>query len=437
MIRAPMRTLAFTGALLLAALPARAVEIETVTGPETGVEALLVEDRTNPIVTLRIAFPSGALIEREGEEGLVNLLSAMLDEGAGDLDAAAFQDRLDRLGVRFFASSGAEGFRVGVSALEDRFDEAVDLLADALAEPSFDAEPLARMKRQIVSSLTASRATPRAQAGARVRELIWGDHPYARDTDGEPAVIAAATADDLEAMRERLFVRDGTAVAAVGAIDAEGLAGAVDTVFARLAERGDADPVPPASPNFGLDETLTLPTGQASIRVTLPAPSREDDDFFAAYLVNHVLGGGTFTSRLYDELREKRGLTYGASSGISTREGAATWSASVATRPDNVEEARAILLDEIERMAADGPTREELDAAKAFVTGSYAINNLDSSGAVAGVLLGIQEYDLGLDYITAREALIDAVTVEDARRVAARYLGAEPTIITVLPEGEG
>ena len=432
-----LRTFAIVTTLLLAVLPARAVEIQTVTGPDTGVGALLVEDRTNPIVTLRISFPDGALIERDGEEGLVNLLSTMLDEGAGDLDAAAFQERLDVLGVRFFASSGAEGFRVGVSALEDRFPEAVELLADALGAPRFDPEPLARMQRQIVSSLSASRATPRSRAGARVRELIWGDHPYARDTDGDPAIIAAATADDLEAMRERLFVREGTAVAAVGAIDATGLAEAVDTVFARLPERGDADPVPPAAPNFGLDETLTLPTGQASIQVVLPAPRREDDDFFAAFLVNHVLGGGTFTSRLYEELREKRGLTYGASSGISTRDAAATWSASVSTRPENVGEARAILIEEIGRMAAEGPTAGELDAAKAFVKGSYAINNLDSSGSVAGVLLGIQQYDLGLDYIDRREELIDAVTIEDARRVAARYLGAEPTVITVLPEGEG
>ena len=436
-----IRSLAVAGALALSAsmaiLPARAVEIEEVTAPWTGVTALLVEDRTNPIVTLSIAFEGGALVEREGEEGLVNLLSTMLNEGAGDLDSAAFLDRLDELGVRFSASSSAEGFRVGVSALEDRFDEAVELLADALAEPRFDPEPLGRMKRQLVSSLRASQSTPRAEAGQRVRELVWGEHPYARDVDGDPDVIAAATVGDLEALRERLFVQENASVAAVGAIDADGLARAVDAIFTGLAETGDAEPVPPVEPVLGLDETLTLPTGQASIRVVLPAPAREDEDFFAAYLVNHVLGGGTFTSRLYEELREKRGLTYGASSGLSLRDGTATWNASVSTRPNNVEEARDILLGEIERMAAEGPTAEELEAAKAYVKGSYAINNLGSSGAIAGVLLGIQERDLGLDYIDRREALIDAVTPEEAKAAAARYLGVEPTVITVLPEADG
>ena len=151
------------GAALAASLlaaPALAIDIVEVEGPETGVEGLLVEDRTNPIVTLRIAFEGGGLQDPHGREGLTNLLSTMLDEGAGDLDSAAFQERLDMLGVRFSASSGAESFRIGVSALADRFDEALDLLALALNEPRFDEEPLARMKRQVATSLEASRDTP-------------------------------------------------------------------------------------------------------------------------------------------------------------------------------------------------------------------------------------------------------------------------------------
>ena len=424
-------------AAFLAATPALAVEIVSVEGSETGVPGLLVEDRTNPIVTLRLSFEGGALAEEEGEEGLTRLLSSLLNEGAGDLDATAFQERLDQLGVRFFASAGKETFRVGVSALADRFDEAVELLALALNEPRFDEEPVARMKRQIVSSLRASQNTPRAEAGRRISKLVWGDHPYARDTSGDADVVAAATADDLEAIRARIFARDNATVAAVGAIEADQLEDAIDRVFAELPEAADVPEIANTAPALGVEETLTLPGAQASLRVVLPAPMRDDPDFFPAYLVNHVLGGGTFTSRLYTELREKRGLTYGAGSGISPQDAAASWTASVSTRPANLEEARAIMLGEIERMATEGPTEEELAAAKAYVKGSYAISNLDSSGSIARVLLGIQEADLGIDYIDRREDLIDAVTIEDARRVAAKYLGAEPTVITVLPEGEG
>ena len=414
-------------------LPARAFEIEEVTAPGTGVTAFLVEDRTNPIITLRIAFKGGALIEREGEEGLVNLLSGMLDEGAGELTSEEFQRRLDERGIRFSASSGREGFRVGVTALEDRFDEAVELLASALAEPRFDAEPLARMKRQIAGSLRASRATPRAEASREVRELIWGEHPYARSASGEPEIIEAATPEALRGVSRRLFTRDNAVVGAVGAIDAGGLADALDTVFADLPEAGERLDLPAAEPTLGVERDIALPGGQVSIQVVLPAPLREEDDFFAAYLVNHVLGGGTFTSRLYNELREKRGLTYGASSGIATLDRGATWTAGVQTRPENAGEARRILLGEIERMAKDGPTEAELEAAKAYVKGSYAINNFGSSSAVAGVLLGLQESDLGIDYIDRRGALIDAVTIEDARAAAARYLGAEPTVIVTRP----
>ena len=429
------RLLGIVLAATLWAAPALAVEIVEVKGPETGVEGLLVEDRSNPIVTLRIAFEGGGLSDPEGREGLAELLSTMLDEGAGDLGSAAFQERLDALGARFFASSESESFRLGVSALSDRFDEAVDLLALALNEPRFDAEPLARMKRQLATSLAARQGTPRAEAGRRAREIVWGDHPYARDASGDPDVVRAATADDLRETAERLFAREGAHVAAVGAISADEVEAAIDRLFASLPETGGAAPVPDTEPRLGLDETIELPGEQASIRVVLPAPKREDEDFFPAYLVNHVLGGGTFTSRLFDELRERRGLTYGAGSGIAAREGAATWNASVSTRPENVEEARAVLLGEIERMAEEGPSEAELEAAKAYVKGSYAINNLASSGSIAGVLLGLQTNDLGADYLERREALIDAVDVEDARRVAAEYLAAEPTVITTLPGG--
>ena len=423
-------------ATLLVATPALAVEIVPVEGPETGVPGLLVEDRTNPIVTLRMSFEGGALAEREGEDGLVRLLSSLMDEGAGDLDAAAFQDRLDQLGVRFFASGGGS-FRIGFSVLSDRFDEAVELVAAALNEPRLDPGPVARMKRQLASSLRASENTPRAEAGRRVARLVWGDHPYGDDRSGDPAVIEAATADDLRGMLDRIVARDNATVAAVGAIDERQLEAAIDRIFADLPETADVPEIADTAPALGVEETLTLPGAQASLRVVLPAPKRDDPDFFAAYLVNHVLGGGTFTSRLYEELREKRGLTYGAGSGIRPRDAASSWSASVSTRPDNLEEARAIMLGEIERMAREGPTEEELEAAKAYVKGAYAISNLDSSGSVAQVLLGIQEQDLGIDYIDRRGALIDAVTIEDARRVAAKYLSDEPTIITVLPKGQG
>ena len=419
------------------ASPALAIDIVEIDGPETGVPGLLVEDRANPIVTLRIAFDGGSLIERTGEEGLVNLLSTMLDEGAGDLDSETFQERLDALGVRFSADAQRESFRLGVSALEGRFDEAIELLALAMNEPRFDAEPLARMKRQLASSLDARNGTPRARTQREVAALVWGDHPYARSADGDAEVVRSADPDALRAIRERLFARDNATVAMVGAITPEEAAAAIDRLFAGLPESSGVEPVPPAAPRLGLDETFEVPGQQASLQVVLPAPKREDEDFFAAFLVNHVLGGGTFTSRLYDELREKRGLTYGAGSGIATREAGATWNASVSTRPENAEEARRILVAEIERMAREGPTEEELEAAKAFVKGTYAINNLSSSASVAGVLLGIQRADLGTDYIDRREALIDAVTIEDARRVAAEYLAAEPTIITVMPETAG
>jgi zinc protease len=165
----------------------------------------------------------------------------------------------------------------------------------------------------------------------------------------------------------------------------------------------------------------------------MPGKKREDRDFFAAYLVNHILGGGTFSSRLYSEIREKRGLTYGIGSSIVTQDHTAYIGAGFGTRSDQAADALELTLAEIEKMAKEGPSPEELELAKKYVIGSYAINNLDTSSKIADVLVGLQSSGLGINYIDDRVEYINSVTLEDAKRVAAEMLSGKPTVITIGP----
>ncbi|WAJ27703.1 M16 family metallopeptidase [Antarcticirhabdus aurantiaca] len=436
MIRlASLAAAAAFGFLGLADAPAEAVEIQEVTSPG-GIKALLVEDHTNPLIAMRFSFAgAGATQDAPGKEGTANLLSGLLDEGAGEIPSAAFQEKLDDLGVSLAYSAGYDDFSGSFRAITDFETEAFDLLRLSLNAPRFDEEPVNRIRGQIETGIRADSQDPGERLGEAWRETIFPDHPYSRPVEGTIPSLESVTAEDLRGFAKSKFTRGNLVVGVVGAIDAQTLGQRLDEVFGGLAEAPDLAPVADVVPATGKRVDVDAETPQASIQLALPGLPRDHPDYFAAYLVNQILGGGSFTSRLYQEIRERRGLAYGAGSSLASFDHAALLSASTTTRADKAEEVVALMRDELKRMAEEGPTEAELAAAKSYVKGAYAVRNLDSSLAVASTLVTIQLDDLGTDYIDRREAEIDAVTIEDARRVAKTLLSPEPTVITVGPAG--
>ncbi|WP_427025701.1 M16 family metallopeptidase [Aureimonas ureilytica] len=414
---------------------AEAVEIKEVTSPG-GIHALLVEDYTNPLIAMRFAFKgAGSTQDAPGKEGTANLLSGLLDEGAGDITSQAFQAKLDELGVALSYDAGYDNFSGNFRTIVENEDEAFKLLKLSLNEPRFDEEPVARIRGQIAANIRANEQDPGTLASRAFRRTVFPNHPYARPSDGTQESLAAVTADDLKSFRSTHFGRDNLVVGVVGAISPETLKRRLDETFGPLREKAELADIADITPVAGKSEAVTLDVPQTQIQFALPGVQRKDPDFFAAYLVNHVLGGGTFSSRLYQEIREKRGLAYGVGTGLSSFDHAAMLAGSTATRADKANESVAIIRAELKRMAENGPTAEELAKAKAFVKGSYAVQNLSSSLAIASTLVGIQLEDLGVDYIDKRQGLIDAVTLDDTKRVAKELLSADPTIVTVGPAG--
>jgi zinc protease len=412
---------------------AGAVEVQKVTSPN-GIEAWLVEDHTVPLVAIDFAFEGGSAQDPAGKEGLTRLLAATLDEGAGDLTSEEFQARQEELAVSISFSTGKDRFYGSLRTLTPTLQEAGNLLALALNEPRFDEAPVERMKTQLSQSARRNESDPDAIAGRSLAEAMFGDHLYARPTIGTVETLATLTPDDLSRQHERLMARDGLTIGVVGAISPDKLSALLDKVFAPLPEKGDLALVPELDPSHGTRISQELAVPQTTILLGLPGLKRDDPDYQAAYVMNHILGGGTFTSWMYREVREKRGLSYGASTSLSPYQHAGLLLGSAATKAERSDETVAVMLDQFRRMAEEGPSEDELRSAKQYITGSYPLR-FDSSGKIARQLVALQNSGLGIDYFERRNSEVEAVTLEDVRRVAKRLLTDKtPTVVTVGPK---
>jgi zinc protease len=358
-------------------------------------------------------------------------MSGLFDEGAGDLDSAAYQERLDKSGLSLRFDAQRDVIYGSARMLSRDAAEGFDLLRLAVQEPRFDQAPIDRIRAQLTAKLLGDARDPQTQARKEFRRALYGDHPYARDDDGTPETLASITAEDLKAFHKRLFARDNLHVAVVGAISPEDLKGVLDKVFAGLPEKAELTPVQHVAPKLDQTVRYEYDLAQTGLQLVYPGVARDDPAFFPAYLMNHILGGGTFSSRLFDEVREKRGLVYGVGSGLVSQKYSDSLVIGTSTRPERAAETLSVIRETVAKMADEGPTQDELDKGKKYLIGSYPINNLDSSEAIASTLVELQVQDLGIDYIDRRQGLINAVPLDAVKAEAKRLLSTEPAVMVV------
>jgi zinc protease len=418
--------------LAVAAPPARAANIQEITSP-AGVKAWLVEDYTVPVITMNFAFRGGAAQDPPEKSGLANLMSGLLDEGAGDLDSRAFQAKLEDLSVDLSFDAGPDAIYGNMRTLQQNADPAFDLLRMAVREPRFDPEPVERIRSQVLASLRQSQSNPNDMVARLWAETLFGSHPYGHRPDGVAAQVAAITAEDVRAFHARTFARDNLRVVIVGAIGREGAAAALDKIFSGLPAHADLSPVAEVVPAVGEMRRLALNVPQTAIRIGGAGLKRNDPDFITAYVADHILGGGTFSSRLYTAVREERGLAYSVGTALLPYEHSGATVAATSVDAVNAGSAVKLMLDEIRRFAADGPTEAELKSAKDYLVGNFALR-FDSSQKIARSLLQFQLDELGVDYINRRNDLIRAVTLADVKRVAHRLYDGPLSVVTVGPE---
>lgn len=409
-------------AALAATAPASAaIDIQRVVSP-LGIEAWLVSEFSLPMMTMSYSFDGGSIQDPADKPGVANMLSDILDEGAGDLDSQAYQSALADSSIRISFNSDRDSFSGSFRALDANRAEAVELLKLALTKPRFDAEPMERIRTQILNGIRSAANNPQSIAGSAWTKAAFPDHLYGRPGNGTAESVKTITAADLRAYMKRVLARDNLKISVVGAIDAPALGKLLDEVFGGLPAKADLVSIPVTRPVVGARINVDMKLAQTIIRFGGEGLLRTDPDFMAASVAGYILGGGAFSSRLYTELREKRGFVYSVSVGLAPLDHAGLFSGSTATRPDRADEALAIVESEIKRFAEEGPTNEEVANAKSYLIGSYALR-FDSSGSIASQLLGIQMDDLGIDYVNRRNSLIGAVTTADVKRAAKRVFG--------------
>lgn len=421
---------------VMAALPARAeVNIQEVTSPG-GLKAWLVEEPSIPFVALDVRFRGGASLEGPDKRGAINLMTALLEEGAGAMDARAFARAAEGLASSFRFSVDDDALAVSAQFLTENQDASVALLKEALQNPRFDAEAIDRVRGQVLSGIRSSEKDPDDIARKTMDGLLYGDHPYGSSLSGSVETVTALTRDDLVAAHADVLARDRVFIGAVGDITPDALGLLLDDLLSGLPEKGAAMP---AVAEVRIPSGVTVvdfPTPQSVAIFAQKGIKQKDDDWFAATVMNQVLGGGSFESRLMDEVREKRGLTYGVYSYLVPMDLAETFQGSVSSANDRIGEAISVIRDEWVKMAEKGVTQQELDDAKTYITGSYPLR-FDGNQRIASILVGMQMLDLPIDYIPTRNDKVEAVTLEDVQRVAGELLDPEGLAFVVVGQPEG
>lgn len=421
-------------AFVLVAQPAQALNIERVTSPG-GIEAWLVEEYEVPIITMEVSWAAGGSANDPASRlGLANMVSGLLDEGAGNMTSDAYQKRLAASNASLSYSEETDYFDAHLKTLAQNRDEAFALLQVALEAPRFDPPAVERIRAQIQSVVARNASDPEWIASQAWFSAMLGKHRYARPSEGTAKTVAAITPGDLHAYVKRTFARDNMMIGVVGPINAAELGALLDKTFGALPAQAKLTAVPEAKVAAG-PKTIIIkhPYPQSIVLFGGKGLKRADPDFVPAYVMNYVLGGGGFSSRLTEEVREKRGLAYSVGTYLYPMNHAALFLGQVGTKNASVGTSLALIRAEFARMADGGVSDKELADAKTYLTGSYPLR-FDSNSKIASELLAIQQESLGIDYVANRNDLINAVTKADVARVAKRLLHDKALVVAIVGE---
>ncbi len=422
--------------MLALATPLRAeINIQQVTSPG-GIKAWLVEDHGIPFTSLAIDFKGGTSLDAKGKRGAVNLMTALIEEGSGKLDSQGFAAARDALAADFKFSSDQDAVSVSAKFLTENRDQAMALLHDALVNPIFDQASVDRVREQVLSGLRSDAKDPSTIAANLERARTFGDHPYGSDGSGTIESVTALTRDDIIAAAKESMALDRITVGAAGDITAEQLGALLDTLFAGLPATGAPQPGRVVPMIKGGITVQSFPGPQSTVMFGQGGINFDDPDYYAASILNEIIGGGRFTARLMTEVREKRGLTYGIGTSLANFNHSEVLLGQFKASNDKVAEAIKVIREQWALIAQKGVSQQELDDAKTYSTGAYPLR-FDGNSRIASILVGMQTLGLPADYPKTRNARIEAVTLDDIKRVAARLIQPKDLHFVVVGQPTG
>jgi zinc protease len=410
---------------------ANAADVKTLKMPK-GEDVWYVSDHTLPMIAMSASIPAGSAYDPQGKFGLAAFAASLLDEGAGNLNATAFQTALSNRAIRLTINPGRDYLTVSLVTLTDNAKDAFQLLGLALAHPRFDQDAVQRVRAQILSSLEQEDTDPPTVAAKGFYKAYFHDHPYGHSVNGDAASINAITPADIKAFAAEHWVKGDIKIAVSGDVDPATLTQLLNSAFGKLSSKSPPPPPWPGRVGQPGTQVIPLPVPQPTVVFGLPGLMRSDKDFIPAFVANYIIGGGGFSSRLTDEVRVKRGLTYDISTSLDSFRRAGFVAGEFATKQGSVNEAIGVVRTTLDEFAQNGPTDKELADAKTYLTGSFPMS-FSSNVGIVGELNGFQQVGLPVDYIQKRNALIDAVTAADVKRAAKRIFN--PRAMTIVIGG--
>lgn len=383
---------------------------------DAGAEVLYAAAPDLPMVDVRIAFDAGSARD-DAQPGLASMTANMLTEGAGGLDADTIAERVESVGAELGTGAGRDMAYASLRSLTEpeTLGTAVEILTKVLAAPAFPPSDLERLRANTLVGLRQQEQDPGSVASRALYRAVFGQHPYATDPDGNRDSVAAMTRDDLVRFHERYYTASNATVAIVGAVGRAQAEVLAEVLTAGLPQGEPPAPLPPvADLETGVVERIAFPSSQTHLYMGQPGMRRGDPDYFSLYVGNHILGGSGLVSILMDEVRERRGLSYSAYSYFAPMAERGPMIMGLQTKNAQVDEARQVMLDTLERFVLEGPTAEELEAAIKNITGGFPLR-IASNGKIVQYLSIIGFYDLPLDYLDRFTERVRAVTAEQVR----------------------
>ena len=402
--------------LTFPALAANVQEVKT----NSGITAWLVEEHSQPLIAINVAFhDSGAAYDPDGKQGRTEIVSSLLMEGAGNMDADEFNIALENSALRLGFSADKDNFYGNLETLSEHKDKAFEYLGLALTNPRFDDKAVTRVKSQTISAIKEEQEKPNYRLSRAWRAQIFGNHPYARDEAGTVISVEALNTADFRYFTSHYLTRENIVISVVGDITPAELADLLDKNLANLPEKYAPDTV---VSDIKLPETakqivISQDIPQTMVRFGMQGIKRDDPDFIPAFIMNYMLGGGGLTSRLAVEIREKRGLTYGINTSLAPMRHGELFEGSFATRNEKVGEAIVALKETLKDYANNGASEAELADAKKYLTGSFVVG-LSSNESIVNFLAMTQLQHLGIDYMEKRNNLIRDVTNSQIKNIA-------------------
>lgn len=410
---------------------AEAADVKVLHAPK-GEEVWYVSDHTLPMIAMNVAFPAGSAYDPQGKFGLAAFTASLIDEGAGNLNATAFQTALSNRAIRLSINPSRDWLVVSLVTLTDNAKDAFQLLGLALSKPRFDPDAIQRVRAQILASIAQEDTDPPTVAAKGFYRAYFHDHPYAHAVNGDAASVNAINQNDLKAFAAGHWTRGDVRIAVSGDVDAATLTSLLNSAFGKLPAKSPAPPPWPTHVGQPGVQIIPLPVPQPTVVFGLPGLMRSDRDFIPAFVANYIVGGGGFSSRLTTEVRVKRGLTYDVDTSLNSFRRAGFVAGELATKQSSVQDAIGVVRSTLKEFADNGPTDKELADAKTYLTGSFPMS-FSSNAGIVGELNGFQQVGLPVDYVLKRNAMIEAITAADVKRAAKRIF--DPRAMTIVVGG--